>query len=883
MFGDLYTQRINTGQGLTEVYLMNQNVKNDSSVTFANVTSNLTGNADSATSFNGLNFNGLSTRFTGDLNTLGLSTTSGIYNIGSGYTNGPAGSLYGTLFAIWNSDISTQFWFSYNGDAYWRKSSGGSYSGSTWRTLLDSSNSPEALVMDQNVRTTDSPTFDGLTIGDSGNTGTTLNIIATNTAGSPAATAMINMSGYEGRAIGTMFTDVTYSGREWFAGLRYSGGFANYQIGYDLTGGQAEYAANSMLTINDSGNAFFKGYVSATSFRPTNIVTNRIVKFDGTDLDDSIMSDDGSTVTLSGDLDVTGTIDGNVSGTANDANRLVREDNRVISPSELTAGRLKFGFTSYSNNNSGPWADFLHLRSYTDSSGGSDNLVMFKKSGIGMRIWQQTWGSSTAYSSYVDVLDSSNSPYAYRMNQDVRTSDNVTFNKLRVTSAGNTAGGSILMGASGEGTTKWSFLAGTHYNATSQAKGIAIIGGLGTSTYNKVFIGGGPYEINPATQIEFWTHTAITNSTGGSKRMTINSGGNVIAEVDFRAPIFYDSPDTSYHLNPAGTSNLYRVDINNQLRMNSGTAIYLYTAAGNQRGMIQATDTNDNHLIIATSGGEDISFKDGGLGGTTNFLIRGDGDTITTRNNYATRFYSSGQSTYYVDPDGTTNINNLTVNGTISGITASEIGATPLDHIRSLGTQAFTNGSNPNITTAQVISEMEFDGAFDSYSSVFKTSWSYAGNYNLTDAGRFTETAGSSWITWTDNSSDSARGNITALAIAPNSGGSAGKVFIYNDQGSSYSPGWREVWTSTSDGAGSGLDADLWDGNQFASYLNQAVRTNDRPTFLGLTISDNIYHTGDTNTYMGFHTNDQWRVVTAGGERLEVNNNGIPVQGSRLS
>jgi hypothetical protein len=185
--------------------------------------------------------------------------------------------------------------------------------------------------------------------------------------------------------------------------------------------------------------------------------------------------------------------------------------------------------------------------------------------------------------------------------------------------------------------------------------------------------------------------------------------------------------------------------------MNSGTAIYLYTAAGNQRGMIQATDTNDNHLIIATSGGEDISFKDGGLGGTTNFLIRGDGDTITTRNNYATRFYSSGQSTYYVDPDGTTNINNLTVNGTISGITASEIGATPLDHIRSLGTQAFTNGSNPNITTAQVISEMEFDGAFDSYSSVFKTSWSYAGNYNLTDAGRFTETAGSSWITWTDN------------------------------------------------------------------------------------------------------------------------------------
>lgn len=94
--------------------------------------------------------------------------------------------------------------------------------------------------------------------------------------------------------------------------------------------------------------------------------------------------------------------DGNASGL--DADRLEREDNRTIAPSELAAGRLKFGFTSWANNNSSPYADFIHMRSYTDASGGSDNLLMFKKSGIGMRIWQQTWGSSTAYSSYEDVL-----------------------------------------------------------------------------------------------------------------------------------------------------------------------------------------------------------------------------------------------------------------------------------------------------------------------------------------------------------------------------------------------------------------------------------------------------------------------------------------------
>lgn len=88
--------------------------------------------------------------------------------------------------------------------------------------------------------------------------------------------------------------------------------------------------------------------------------------------------------------------------------QLLREDNRTISPSELTAGRLKFGFTSWGNNNTSPYADFLHLRSYTDASGGNDNLLMFNKSSKNMRLYQQSYGSSTAYSSYVDFWHTGN-------------------------------------------------------------------------------------------------------------------------------------------------------------------------------------------------------------------------------------------------------------------------------------------------------------------------------------------------------------------------------------------------------------------------------------------------------------------------------------------
>ena len=88
--------------------------------------------------------------------------------------------------------------------------------------------------------------------------------------------------------------------------------------------------------------------------------------------------------------------------------RLSSRDIRTIAPNSENAAELRFGFTSWSNNNTAPWADYLHLRSYSDGSGGSDNLVMFLKSGIGMRIWQQSFGSGTAYSSYVEVYHTGN-------------------------------------------------------------------------------------------------------------------------------------------------------------------------------------------------------------------------------------------------------------------------------------------------------------------------------------------------------------------------------------------------------------------------------------------------------------------------------------------
>lgn len=83
--------------------------------------------------------------------------------------------------------------------------------------------------------------------------------------------------------------------------------------------------------------------------------------------------------------------------------QLYTKDDRIIEPNSISNGYLQFGFTSWNNNNTSPYADYLHLRSYLDSSGGADNLVMFSKTGIGMRIYQHVFGTGSAYSSFKDM------------------------------------------------------------------------------------------------------------------------------------------------------------------------------------------------------------------------------------------------------------------------------------------------------------------------------------------------------------------------------------------------------------------------------------------------------------------------------------------------
>jgi hypothetical protein len=103
---------------------------------------------------------------------------------------------------------------------------------------------------------------------------------------------------------------------------------------------------------------------------------------------------------LSSSIAITASVAERVTGLAG---QLLSSDNRVISPSEISASYSQFGFTAWNNNNVGPFADYIHMRGWGDATGGNDNLVMFRKDAIGVRVYQAPFGTTTPYSSSKDL------------------------------------------------------------------------------------------------------------------------------------------------------------------------------------------------------------------------------------------------------------------------------------------------------------------------------------------------------------------------------------------------------------------------------------------------------------------------------------------------
>jgi hypothetical protein len=148
--------------------------------------------------------------------------------------------------------------------------------------------------------------------------------------------------------------------------------------------------------------------------------------------------------------------------------------------------------------------------------------------------------------------------------------------KAGFVAAGNSNRGNIIMGPTGSGTSKWAALAATHYNdATgsgnaSGAAGCMVIGNFSDNTMNRVYIGGGPYELNPATEIRFHTHTATTHNTGGSQAMIIDTNGNLLLNNDLHIDEYiYHAGDTNTYIRALEDSFTFRTGGGDRLILNN--------------------------------------------------------------------------------------------------------------------------------------------------------------------------------------------------------------------------------------------------------------------------------------------------------------------------
>ena len=154
-----------------------------------------------------------------------------------------------------------------------------------------------------------------------------------------------------------------------------------------------------------------------------------------------------------------------------------------------------------------------------------------------------------------------------------------------------------------------------HLNiATSNYEDIAFRDG-GTSGQINMFIKG------------FGGNVGIGTTTP-SKRLDVNGDINFTGDL-YKNDTLIQQPESLWQ---SYGSRIYNkdsteVEINNNLYINNGNELRLRTETGSLRGHLTASNSSP-HLTIATSGGEDIAFKDGGtsIWAATNMLINGYGN-----------------------------------------------------------------------------------------------------------------------------------------------------------------------------------------------------------------------------------------------------------------
>lgn len=450
-------------------------------------------------------------------------------------------------------------------------------------------------------------------------------------------------------------------------GLRFDYGDSNFVATYagDPNSPKFYVSSSSTVTSNsfyapiyyDNNNTAY--YLDpASSSNLYNVTANQFVKSGGTSsqflkadgsVDSSIYVPTSTTITING---VTQDLSVNRSWTvtAPETDTLQTVTNRGATTSILStfSGGISVDGLSYVTNN-GYFRSGTQGFRWNDSSGNYNNVIM-RDNGT-------TW-----FRNYIETPDSVRAPIFYDYNNTAYYGDFAStsnFNKLllnsensfNTTTPGLTSYGLTLMGGTSD-----------------YANGVVWTWG-NTNAQAGVYV-----QSSGAYGTKMYFATTDSFATGSKTGMSMDHNGTVLvtrsylqSDSSLRAPIFYDSNNTGYYLDPNSTSNLYSAtfaglvqvagtggNYNEGIRLTSGTGSWSNiqfgantSGAGTQANQWIVGKRPDGLFVMSLAGNQD---------GGSRFLIQQDGRVQSPV------YYDGNNTNFYLDLDGTSEINKVYYN-----------------------------------------------------------------------------------------------------------------------------------------------------------------------------------------------------------------------------
>ena len=448
----------------------------------------------------------------------------------------------------------------------------------------------------------------------------------------------------------------------------------------------------------------------------------------------------------------------------------------------------------------------------------------------------------------------------------MNTEGTITFGTTNITFA-QFSSAQIYSAGNGLTLTGVTFAAGAGTGVTVNANDIAIGQDVGTSadvTFNTVsadltgnVTGAVTGNASTASALQTARNIALSGAVTGST--SFDGSGNVTITTTATS-----DPTITLGGDLSGSATL----------TNLGSATL--TATINANSVALGTDTTGNYVGSGATSGNGISGSVSSEGGT--FTVTSNATNLNT-----------GSTTVFRDASG--NFSAGTITAALSGNATTATSAAALTTARNIAVSGAVTG-NAN-----------FDGSGNITISTTATSdptitlgGDLSGSATLTNLGNATLTAtinANSVALGTDTTGSYVQQGATSGNGISGSVNSEAGTFTVTSNATNANTGNTIVYRDASGNFSAGTITGTLSGNatNISQYtINQNVGTGNSPSFAGLNINgnlnavddiylaDQIFHEGDTDTYMQFHAANEWRVVTGGTEMLEVNDTNVIVQ-----